>query len=37
MQDETVFLVELSYGAVVTVRNVPQELMPQSCWSRRRG
>lgn len=27
MQDETMFLVELSYGAIITVRNVPQELL----------
>jgi preprotein translocase subunit SecB len=27
MQDETLFLVELTYGAVITVRNVPQELL----------
>jgi len=27
VQDETLFLVELAYGAVVTVRNVPQELL----------
>jgi preprotein translocase subunit SecB len=26
-QDETLFLVELAYGAIVTVRNVPQELL----------
>ena len=26
-QDEALFLVELSYGAVITVRNVPQELL----------
>jgi preprotein translocase subunit SecB len=26
-QDETLFLVELSYGAVITVRNLPQELV----------
>jgi len=26
--DETLFLVELAYGAVVTIRNVPQEMMP---------
>jgi preprotein translocase subunit SecB len=25
--DETLFLVELAYGAIVTVRNVPQELL----------
>ena len=28
-QNDTLFLVELTYGAVATVRNVPQELMPQ--------
>jgi len=28
-QNETLFLVELTYGAVATVRNVPQQLMPQ--------
>ena len=27
MQDETLFLVELTYGAVITVRNVPQEML----------
>ncbi|HTT79903.1 MAG TPA: protein-export chaperone SecB [Stellaceae bacterium] len=27
VQDEQLFLVELAYGAVVTVRNVPQELL----------
>lgn len=27
MQDEALFLIELSYGAVITVRNVPQELL----------
>jgi preprotein translocase subunit SecB len=27
VQDEPLFLVELAYGAVVTVRNVPQELL----------
>jgi len=27
VQDETLFLVELAYGAIVTVRNVPQELL----------
>jgi preprotein translocase subunit SecB len=27
IQDELLFLVELSYGAVITVRNVPQELL----------
>jgi preprotein translocase subunit SecB len=29
VQNETLFLVELSYGAIATIRNVPQELMPQ--------
>jgi preprotein translocase subunit SecB len=29
VQNETLFLVELSYGAIATVRNVPQQLMPQ--------
>ena len=28
-QNDTLFLIELTYGAVVTVRNVPQEMMPQ--------
>jgi preprotein translocase subunit SecB len=28
-QNETLFLIELTYGAVATVRNVPQQLMPQ--------
>ena len=28
-QNDTLFLIELTYGAVVTVRNVSQELMPQ--------
>ena len=28
VQDETVFLVELAYAAVVTVRNVPEALLP---------
>jgi preprotein translocase subunit SecB len=27
VQDDTLFLVELAYGAIVTVRNVPQELL----------
>jgi preprotein translocase subunit SecB len=27
IQEETLFLVELSYGAVITVRNVPQDLL----------
>ena len=27
IQDEMLFMVELSYGAVITVRNVPQELL----------
>jgi preprotein translocase subunit SecB len=27
MQEEALFLVELSYGAVITVHNVPQELL----------
>jgi preprotein translocase subunit SecB len=27
IQDDTLFLVELSYGGLVTVRNVPQELL----------
>jgi len=27
IQDETLFLAELSYGGLVTVRNVPQELL----------
>ena len=27
MQDEQLFLVELAYGAIITVRNVPQELL----------
>ena len=27
MQDEALFLVELAYGAIITVRNVPQELL----------
>jgi preprotein translocase subunit SecB len=27
VQDENLFLVELAYGAIVTVRNVPQELL----------
>ncbi len=26
-QDETLFLVELAYGAIITVRNVPQDLL----------
>src|ERR1700756_2693081 len=26
-QNDTLFLIELTYGAVVTVRNVPQEMM----------
>ena len=29
VQNETLFLVELSYGAIATVHNVPQPLMPQ--------
>jgi protein-export chaperone SecB len=29
-QNDTLFLIELTYGAVVTVRNVPQEMMPQT-------
>ena len=29
VQNETLFLVELSYGAIATVRNVPPQLMPQ--------
>jgi preprotein translocase subunit SecB len=28
-QNDTLFLIELTYGAVVTVRNVPQPMMPQ--------
>jgi preprotein translocase subunit SecB len=28
-QNDTLFLIELTYGAVVTVRNVSQEMMPQ--------
>ncbi len=27
IQDETLFLVELSYGGLITVRNVPQEML----------
>ena len=27
VQDETLFLVELAYGAIITARNVPQELL----------
>jgi preprotein translocase subunit SecB len=27
VQDEALFLVELAYGAIITVRNVPQELL----------
>ena len=27
VQDEALFLVELSYGAMITVRNVPQEML----------
>ena len=27
VQDETLFLVELAYGAIVTVRNVPQQML----------
>jgi preprotein translocase subunit SecB len=27
VQDETLFLAELAYGAIITVRNVPQELL----------
>ena len=27
VQNDTLFLVELSYGAIITVRNVPQEFM----------
>jgi len=27
IQDEALFLIELSYGAVITVHNVPQELL----------
>lgn len=27
VQDEALFIVELAYGAVITVRNVPQELL----------
>jgi preprotein translocase subunit SecB len=26
-QDETLFIIELAYGAIVTVRNVPQEMV----------
>ncbi len=26
-QDETMFIIELAYGAIVTVRNVPQEMV----------
>ena len=33
-QNDTLFLVELSYGAVVTVRNVPQAMMRVSSVSR---
>src|SRR5258708_33940656 len=29
VQNETLFLVGLSYGAIATVRNVPPQLMPQ--------
>ena len=29
VQNEALFLVELTYGAIVTVRNVPQELLSQ--------
>jgi preprotein translocase subunit SecB len=29
MQDEQLFIVELTYGALITVRNVPQELLSQ--------
>src|SRR2546423_1845117 len=29
-QDETLFLIELSYGAVVTARNLPQEAIQQA-------
>jgi len=28
-QNDTLFLIELTYGALVTVRNVPQEMMAQ--------
>src|SRR5881227_4001412 len=28
-QNDTLFLIELTYGAVITVRNVSQDLMPQ--------
>jgi preprotein translocase subunit SecB len=28
-QNDTLFLIELTYGAVVTIRNVPQQMMPQ--------
>ena len=28
-QNDTLFLVELTYGAIATVRNVPPQLMPQ--------
>jgi preprotein translocase subunit SecB len=28
-QNDTLFLIELTYGAVVTVRNVAQQMMPQ--------
>ncbi len=27
VQDETLFLIELAYGAIITVRNVPQEML----------
>ena len=37
IQDEPVFLVELAYGTVVTVKNAPQEMLARSFWSRRRG
>jgi preprotein translocase subunit SecB len=29
VQNDVLFLVELTYGAIATIRNVPQELMPQ--------
>lgn len=27
IQDETLFIIELAYGAIITVRNVPQEML----------
>ena len=36
-QGEPVFLVELAYAAVVTVRNAPEPLLPLWSWSKPRG